>query len=182
MKKMKYCFSLLLIAVLCAACQKNIENQEKSNTQVETQSNANEQIKEEDTQQEAPAESEETKEKSITIYYLSDEAEEIIEKTVTVSQIDASTVWQQLAEAGVVPEGSNALSVEQDGEILRLDVDTAFGEYFRQMGTTGERYIIECVSNTFLDAYQSEKMLITENGGTLCSGHKEYREYIEKSR
>ena len=37
-----------------------------------------------------------------------------------------------------------------------------------------------CVVNTYLDDYKCSSIKITEEGQTLCSGHREYTEYLTK--
>ena len=80
----------------------------------------------------------------------------------------------------MVDEDTKVNSIEQVGKALSLDVNEAFGVQLRSYGTTGETILIQSVVNTFLDAYGCEKIKITENGATLCSGHMEYGEYMGK--
>lgn len=75
---------------------------------------------------------------------------------------------------------SSVLAFEEKGNRLELDVDVAFGDWLRSFGTTGEREIISCVVNTYLDAYKAEEIKLTEEGQVLCTGHTEYAEYLRK--
>lgn len=52
--------------------------------------------------------------------------------------------------------------------------------WLRSFGTAGEREIVGCIVNTYLDAYKAEEIKITEEGQTLTTGHAEYAEYLRK--
>ena len=94
--------------------------------------------------------------------------------------LSPENIWNLLKEKEVVVSDAEINSFRESDQVLELDVNEAFGEQLRSYGTAGETTLIESVVNTFLDAYGKEAILITENGGTLISGHKEYADYLEK--
>ena len=79
--------------------------------------------------------------------------------------MNATVLWGLLKETGIIPEDSEVISLKGDGEKLLLDVDSVFGEQLRSQGTAGEREILGCVVNTFLEAYGCEEIKITEEIG-----------------
>lgn len=179
MKRIKWGVLLLLIAMLGTGCQ-SVPPAEEQNITEEKQN-----LQKVDQKDEAKAEEKQNEEKpeklEMKVYYSSDDAEEILQKTVSVYRVDAETVWEQLVAEGVVVQDSRPISCEkkEDG-ILVLDLDEVFGESLRKMGTAEESCVIRCITNTFLDAFKCEKLMITENGGLLCSGHREYDDYLVK--
>lgn len=160
------CCSILLVL---AGCEK------KENANELHQGN-------ETVQQESLNENDEAKEEpvEVNIYKINPDNEERVIEVKECEELNETILWEFLKEAKVVPEESNALSLEVKGNQLELDVDIAFGEWLRSFGTTGEKEIISCVVNTYLDAYQADEIKITEEGQTLYSGHTEYTEYLRK--
>lgn len=176
MNRVKLIICVFFSIVLCAGCQGDVKQENQKNIQDESQNDLNENQRKDD-----EGKTDSMEEKELVVYYISDEEEKILQKTVEVSQLDAATVWELLIDEEVVPEESSVLHFEREKNVLKLDVDVIFGDYLRKMGTTGEQYVITCIANTFLNAFECEKFLITENEETLCSGHMEYDSYIEKS-
>ena len=117
---------------------------------------------------------------AIMVYYPNDNADGTDTEEMKCKELTAEAVWILLQEKDVVAKDTAVNGVEQVGNTLKLDVNEAFGDQLRSYGTTGETMLIQSVVNTFLDAYGCEKIKITENGETLCSGHMEYTEYMGK--
>ena len=94
--------------------------------------------------------------------------------------VNEQVIWDLLKEAGVLQGESEILSLKQENEKLFIDVNNAFGEQLRSLGTAGEVELLGCVVNTYLDAYQCDGIKITEEGEVLYSGHAEYSDYLTR--
>ena len=169
---------LLIAAVLgTTACsgsnttENTIEdNKDKAETKKDD-SSANQKQDEENTQQEFV---------KVLVYYPNENADGTDTEEMECKELSAENIWSLLKEKGVVAENAEINSFREMDKALELDVNEAFGEQLRSYGTAGETMLMESVVNTFLDAYGCESILITENGGTLISGHREYADYMEK--
>lgn len=84
------------------------------------------------------------------------------------------TVLEALRDAGVVTGDVAVNSVTQDGSALTVDLNSAFRDQLLTQGSTGERFLMGSVVNTFLSAYDAETVLITVDGEILESGHVIY--------
>lgn len=116
----------------------------------------------------------------ILVYYPNENADGTDTEEMKCKELSPENIWNLLKEKEVVVSDAEINSFRESDQVLELDVNEAFGEQLRSYGTAGETTLIESVVNTFLDAYGKEAILITENGGTLISGHKEYADYLEK--
>lgn len=91
-----------------------------------------------------------------------------------VETVDGDILVDLLIREEVLTEGVELSSVVQEGDLLKLDFNSAFHELVTSQGTAGEFTIIHCTVNTFLVNYGAESVLITVNGETLESGHAIY--------
>ena len=179
--KRKLLYSLILLLLVgMTACGKTQESEKKETENTEDTENT-ENSKEEDTDPQEPS-SDEAGTVQINIYSIDSESGEMTSQMVEVPSIDAQVIWGELQKTGIVSNETAVLGLEttgQDGSMV-LDLNKAFGEQLRSMGTTGENEIMNSIVYTYLEAFQCDKIKITEEGGTLYSGHKEYTEYLEK--
>lgn len=116
---------------------------------------------------------------SVAIYTVGED-ESIVTEMVEYDELNEKNIWQSLKDAGVVSAESEVLSLTKKDGKLELDVNSDFGGLLRSMGTAGETYILHCVVNTYLDAYECDEIKITEEGGILESGHAEYDSYMKR--
>lgn len=143
---------------------------------------------EEPVKQEEPVQDEIPKEPETTVstvkLYLPDD--NFMEMQPVEVQIESSStkdltqkIWDELIAHELFTEECkmNSLEEVEDGK-LELDVNKAFGDYLRGMGTTGEYFIIGGVVNSMLDALGCSSMKITEDGGQLATGHVIYDGYL----
>lgn len=184
----------MLLVVGLTACGRNKEIEEnKPKEQMEQEESKKEEgEKRNEQQQEEFVEKGEELENSsdtqspislkINVYYPNEENGEIVSKEVEIEQLDARIIWRQLQKVGIANADSGVLGIEinENEGTMMLDLNEAFGEQLRSAGTTGEKEIIDSVINTYLEAFNCEKVLLQENGGILMSGHKEYTNYMEK--
>jgi hypothetical protein len=50
----------------------------------------------------------------------------------------------------------------------------------QSIGSSAEYYVIGSICNTYMDAYECEKVHITVNGEVLATGHAEYPGYLQR--
>lgn len=112
------------------------------------------------------------------IYYIDSENGQLTSEEIALDELDEESVWKALQANGSVPESSNVISMQKEGDSLILDVDSGFGDYLRKQGTTGEYEILMCVVNSYLTAFDADKIKITEEGIDLMSSHNIYDYYF----
>ena len=84
-----------------------------------------------------------------------------------------------LLTAGALPEGAAVLSESLSGGVLTLDMNEAFAQYVRSMGTSGELLTVSAVVNTALSLLDgAESVMLTVEGKTLETGHNIYTDPI----
>ena len=198
MKKWMKLFLLLgACMVLVLGCQKSeseeAEQEEKKAEALEIES---EKEDEEDAEESEEAEEETDKKeesgqqtpvaktKTVTIYSSNDNADGFVTEEVEASEVTAGWLLGQLASRGTVSGEVQALSCTEtqvDGvNALNLDLNQAFGNALGSMGTAGEYMTLGSVVNTFLDAFDCEKIQITVEGATLATGHTDYPGYLNR--
>lgn len=183
---------LLTITVLSlSACVSGKETDEKENVKQEAvdenakdkeelNEHVNEEEKKDDIDKEEHNVTEDTKKISVNVYRFNPDDETFVVETKECDELSEQNIWSLLKETTSIPADSNVNSFKMNGDQLELDVDHAFGEKLRSYGTSGEDALMGCVVNTYLDVYQCGSIKITEEGGALCSGHREYTEYLSK--
>ncbi|WP_419082824.1 GerMN domain-containing protein [Phocaeicola sp.] len=183
---------LLTITVLSlSACASGKETDKKENVKQEAvdenakdkeelNEHVNEEEKKDDIDNEEDNVTEDTKKISVNVYRFNPDDETFVVETKECDELSEQNIWSLLKETTSIPADSNVNSFKMNGDQLELDVDHAFGEKLRSYGTSGEDALMGCVVNTYLDAYKCSSIKITEDGQTLCSGHREYTEYLTK--
>lgn len=185
--------SLLCIVCMTACGQKKATEEEELKKQVKQEENESEEKQneqQEGSQEVGGQEQENTDDVQssssivIKVYYPDEESGEMTSVEVEIENLDARLIWQQLQKVGVINAGPDVLGIETNVSegIITLDLNEAFGNQLRSMGTTGEKDLLNSIVYTYLDAYQCQKIKLTENGGVLVSGHKEYGNYLEKEK
>lgn len=178
-------FILSCILMLSAFTVTGCGNEEKASTEkgtVDIQKEESEKKTEEvnGTETEAETGSEETTEvlRIVTLYYVDDQTAQITKKDVEIK--DENDLWTELQKSGILTDDCSLLSIKTDetSGVMELDFNSATGERIRSMGTTGETEIIGCIVNTYLEAYNCEKIKLTEEGGIFESSHASYDGYI----
>ncbi len=117
--------------------------------------------------------------------YCGDElAENIVQKTVYVETVDEQTVMEELLAAleisGEVGLNSISFGTNQGGDkVVMLDFNQAFADYVKKLSSAGENIVMGSVTNTFLDCYQCELLLVTVEGKVLETNYNVYEEYLE---
>ena len=160
---MKKLLSILLCCVLLSGCV--VIAQPQYTAPADT-------AKQTDTTESTEAQTDPTEELvAFTVYTPDENLIGFIATEVTASRESA---LDALIDAGVLNKDITVNSVEMDGKLLKLDLNSAFADLINQQGTTGERMVIGSLVNTCLSAYQAETVLITVDGKILESGHVIY--------
>ncbi len=191
MKKSIVMLLLTITALSLSACASGKETDGKENVKQEAvdenakdkeelNEHVNEEEKKDDIDNEEDNVTEDTKKISVNVYKFNPDDETFVVETKECDELSEQNIWSLLKETTSVPVDSNVKSLKVNGDKLELDVDSVYGEKLRSYGISGEDALMGCVVNTYLDAYKCSSIKITEEGQTLCSGHREYTEYLTK--
>ena len=109
--------------------------------------------------------------KIVTIYYINEQTAEIEEKETEIH--NEYDIWAALQEQGVLTAECELLNLKfnKDGDKIDLDFNSVTGELIRSQGAAGEIQMIACIVNTYLEAYNSEGIRLTEEGRILDTSH-----------
>lgn len=118
----------------------------------------------------------------IICYYVDSETGNVMSEEIENGTVNESSIWMELQNKGIVTDDCQVKSFEQNEEdkSIHLDVNKAFGDYVRGMGTAGETEVLKCVVNSYLDTYCYEKIKITEEGKVFETGHTVLDGYMGK--
>lgn len=186
---MKKGIVMLILAITMAsfsACAGKKENDERGNVKQETvekDDKLEEQTEEKDQKAEdtSEGETEPPEEKiSVNVYRPGEDGETLEVEVKECGELNENILWELLKETTSIPKESVVNALKVDGDKLELDVDQLFGDELRSYGTSGENVLMGCVVNTYLDAYKVSSIKITEEGQVLCSGHREYADYLTR--
>lgn len=177
-------FILSCILMLSVFTVTGCDNDEKVSTEEETveiqneEDNKTEDVNKNETGSEANSKENAEELRIVTLYYVDDQTAEITKKDVEIK--DENDLWKELQKAGILTDDCSLLSIQTDetSGVMELDFNSATGERIRSMGTTGETEIIGCIVNTYLEAYNCEKIKLKEEGDSFESSHASYDGYI----
>ena len=121
---------------------------------------------------------------TITVYYSNADATAFESSEVQIASLSPEAVLEALVSQGAltadVAENSFTVGTVDGKASIELDLNSAFATYVSNMGTTGEYYTVGALVNTFLDAYECERIRITVDGNALSTGHAEYPGYLSR--
>lgn len=191
MKKKLLLTGILFCTMFCfTACGETSQSQVKEETVAATEAEGQADGKEtEETEEKIEIEGQEinsdttagagdeSKEQKVLIYFGNENADGIIYKEVTINELSPEELIKELGKVNIVSLDTKVKSVyvdEKDKKLLHLDMSKEFGEYISMMGTAGEYIVLGGLVDTFLDAYDCEKVKVTVEGKTLETGHATY--------
>lgn len=124
----------------------------------------------------APKENEaEPKEEGITIYYGDENAEHILSAQIPKQKVTPELLVSELAKRDILTSDVAVKSLKETKKegvkTLAVDFNEKFREILFSQGSAGEYIMMGSVVDTFLKAYDAERMTITVEGETLESGH-----------
>lgn len=108
--------------------------------------------------------------KTVKIYLINDETGQLESKEMEAK--DEQEIWKCLQDTGIINDDCKLLgfTVDEKAHTMELDFNSATGDRFRSMGTTGTEEILACIVDTYLDAYSCEKIKLTEEGNVPDTG------------
>lgn len=110
----------------------------------------------------------------ITVYYGDDNAEHLISTVYPTDRLDEYSVMGALKAVGAVNMDVGLNSFEAKERTLYIDVSKEFQTQLCSYGTSGEMILMGSVVRTYLEAFNSDEIVITVDGETLESGHEIY--------
>lgn len=120
---------------------------------------------------------------ALHIYSGDERAENIVQQTVYVDEVTEQVVMEQVVDALAMDSSAGLKSVSfgmyGGDRVVILDLNQAFADYLNRLGAAGEYIVMGSLTNTFLDCYQCDLMLVTVEGKALETGHGIYEEYLE---
>lgn len=99
-------------------------------------------------------------------------------KKVQIESLSPEAILKALADNTSINLTLNSfIQLEEGGEnALKLDVSSNLSDFLG--GTAGENMTIGSICNTFLTAYNADKILITTDGTAPGTGHLDYSAYL----
>lgn len=127
---------------------------------------------------------EEIKDKEVTVYQGDDNAEGVEGEKIVLDTLTPENVAKALKDNKILDSDVKVLSMEEttDGDgkkLLTLDLSKEFLTQINNNGTTGEEITIASIVNTYLNAYEADRIQILVEGDTWSSGHVDYEEPME---
>ena len=114
----------------------------------------------------------------LNIYYSNEMADGLKMTTVEADRVTPELLLSSLTQYNIVTKDTKVRSARTekigDETVVFLDLSKEFGNYVSTIGTSGEYVIIGALTNTFLDAYEGDKLRLTVEGNFLESGHALY--------
>lgn len=159
---------------------KNIELiVDKQNSGREESLNSGEVTDENESPSDVMAQKEELR--KVTYYYVNMETADIESATAEIR--NEAELWNLLKEKGILSKecALNHVKVNTKEKKMELDFNKGCGDWIRGMGTTGETEVIGCIVNSFLDAFQCDLVLLTEDGAEfMTSSGANFSGYTER--
>lgn len=124
----------------------------------------------------------------VVVYYSNGRADGLEKEVLQVTGMEPEEIIRGLSRHNIVSIDTKVLSFTereadtQGRRVLELDLSKAFGEYLRTMGADGEEMILAALTNTFLENYQADGLVLTVDGGRLETGHGVYEEELVYKR
>ena len=108
---------------------------------------------------------------NITIFIPNDNADGLNKKEVTVNHLTAYSIVNALADNGVVPKTTKALKFDVKNKIGYLDISSSI--YDLNSGSSAETLMLDSIRETFLKAFNIEKIKLTVDGKPYTGRHIE---------
>lgn len=176
---MKKAIMVVICCALLTACGENAKNVTKT-PDIVTEQSTSIIATEQNSASEAGSMTEVKTEKiKITIYSGNENADGFIQTEAEVDKITEKELQKKLIEAGVLPDSVEITALEPKDGTLILRFNEAFRTHLLTQGTTGEHIVIGSVVNTFLKAYDAQKIYLYIGDETLETGHMVYDSALE---
>ena len=116
--------------------------------------------------------SESTDKITITVFSPNANADGLDKKNVTINHLTAYSIINALADEKIVPSGTKALNFETKDNIGYLDVSSKI--YNSNSGSSGEILMLDSIRETFLKAFNLQKIKLTVDGSPYTGSHIQY--------
>ena len=113
------------------------------------------------------------------VFYSDSNAERFLTAEIPTDDINEYAVFGALKTAGAVPNDTELLSFENNGETLALDLSGDYAFAVGAYGTSGEYMMLGSLVNTFLSAFGANSLTLTTDGAALETGHNVYDYALE---
>ncbi|MDD2980161.1 MAG: GerMN domain-containing protein [Hespellia sp.] len=137
-----------------------------------------------DLEQEPEQDSPESEEKKVTLYYSNANADGFDTEEVTIPELTPAALVKKLSEKSSALTNVSVLSFSEsqsaDAKVIDLDLSVEFSNGLKNQGSAGEYITMGSLCNTFLSAYECDKIRVTVEGQILETGHAEYPGYMVK--
>ena len=115
------------------------------------------------------------------IYYASKDFTHLMLSEEELVQKNEDTILVALATHNIVTLDTKANSftvvVTEEGKVRAvLDLNGKFEKYLQTMAQTSEEVVLASLTNTFLDNYDADELLLTVDGNPLKTSHNTYKE------
>ncbi len=116
----------------------------------------------------------------LVVYHSNGKADGLETEIHRVNSLTPEEVINCLSRHNIVSMDTKVLGFEvkkdeaQGKTVLELNLSKAFGEYLRTMGKDSEEVVLSALTNTFLENYQADGILLTIEGKTLETAHGNY--------
>lgn len=125
---------------------------------------------------------EEKEQVPLVLYYGNEMLDGLIAEEVMVDNKSAEVIIDLLSNHNIVSKDTRVVHFtmeEKDGKnILYLDLSKQFKDYMGLVVESGEYVVMGALTNTFLDAFESDGILITIEGVTLETPTHVYNTYL----
>ena len=175
MKKAVYSLLIVIMAFMFFGCQEESEVNEVPDRSPELTDNPEQSSNNTDITAQSENVESDVPTVEVTLYLPDDNAESFETETVEIEDTPEAIV-DKLVEEGALPEQCALLdfSTAEDYSTAVINMNNAFGEAVKSMGTSGERMLIGALVNTFLDRYDLDSVSVIIEGQTLETGHAVY--------
>ncbi|MBQ6807048.1 MAG: GerMN domain-containing protein [Lachnospiraceae bacterium] len=124
-----------------------------------------------------------TEKMQTVIYYGNGASFELNTEVTSLEQLTAENLVAALAKRNIVSLDTKVNSFEEEenngNKVLYLDLSKSFREYLETMTQEGECIIIASLTDTFLEAYDADSMVLMIDGSVLETAHASYEEPLE---
>lgn len=128
------------------------------------------------TEESSEEESESANSGEVIIYKGNQDASGLLEETVKMEEITPERLVNELKRVGILDEDAQLFGFELDGKQATLNLSTV-----PTYGTAGESITLGAIGNTFIKAYNLDRLRLLVDGKNYSSGHIEFSDddYLE---
>lgn len=125
---------------------------------------------------------EEMKKETLEVFYADEENISFVSTKVEIEELTTEEMMTQLSLHKIVSPNTKVLDFTVDKKeetVLYLNMNQSYLEYLNELRAQDEQVAIGGLVNTFLRAYQANKMLITIEGASLQTKNQTYNSFLQ---